>query len=345
MNVNKRIVLVLLVLESAFVAAATNEYYDIVIDKDQSLGEAVVWMRYGLERAVYRGKNNITSSTGVGEAIPTFSEELASRTALVKSLAKLRESPDDGTPLDRIMPYLEFLEKVYNADFMEEYVWMFHRRDGWVKPAALKFSEFGDWLGANSPAIVPRAGAILRISDKSKNDIVTESLYPADEDEEDGSNGGLITTADIAGYNVAAAAANKFVDSLNQGDSYTSSELFATYEKMPKEIMAQEVRKLGRIAQSCKRKEWHFSYVELGVAGNCAVAIVCEDVKRGKAAYDLDPLFMVRQEGDWKVVPGMSDLEYAEVLVSEDELEQLKQCQRWFEERKEELEGEKNNSN
>ena len=340
---NKRIVLGLTAFVFSFALTAEAENYDIVIDKNQSLGEAVVWMRYGLELAVYRDENNITVPSRTIEVFPSFSEELYCREKLVSSLSSLRSNSDKGPSLDRIMPYLDFLEKVQREGYMKEYVWMFHRRDDWMKPGGVKFSEFGIWLGSNSPITVPRTGVILRISDKGKNDIVTEEFYEAHDDVSDSSDV-IVTSSSVDDFKEAEVVAKKFVNSLNNGNSSSASRLFATSDKLPQEVLVREIRDLAKIARSCKEQKWHFSYVELIVVGSCAAAIVCEDVKRGEPAYDLDPLFMVRQGNGWKVVPGMSNLRYAEVILTESEFGQLEQCQKLFKDRKVELDKSKNNS-
>jgi hypothetical protein len=89
---------------------------------------------------------------------------------------------------------------------------------------------------------------------------------------------------------------------------------------------------------------WGYGILEEKVNGDCAVLVLNESTKAGKKAFDIDPAYLIKQNGEWKVMPGFTkwDLskeisaEYqpASMKLDEKKLAAYKELEKWFDERK-----------
>lgn len=93
------------------------------------------WVAYSLDRS--------TCQLGLGGDNPahnsSFDCELGAREALVDTwLEQRRRKQAEDT-------YLNVLAEVSSAGYLEEYVWHYHRRPGWDRPAGLELDAFEEW--------------------------------------------------------------------------------------------------------------------------------------------------------------------------------------------------------
>ena len=84
---------------------------------------------------------------------------------------------------------------------------------------------------------------------------------------------------------------------------------------------------------------WDFEIVEEKIEGDCAVVIINESKKAGKTAFDIDPVYLLKQGDEWKVLPDLSDWDIAE-QVAKDKVGSFKKLEAWFGKRKDELKNE-----
>lgn len=134
-----------------------------------------------------------------------------------------------------------------------------------------------------------------------------------------------------------AATAKLFLEHVHAGRAADAFRMFAVNEKMPKPFVDEERGDLQRLSVPAKAGTWHMTFVEVHVEGAGAVVIVNEDVKCGKPSFDLDPLYLVRLDGQWWIVPGMTKHRPASVLLSKEEYAAFKALEEWFKKRKREL--------
>jgi len=134
-----------------------------------------------------------------------------------------------------------------------------------------------------------------------------------------------------------AATAKLFLEYLHTGRAADAFQMFAINEKMAKPFVDDERGDLERLSVPAEAGTWHMAFVEVHVEGAGAVAVVNEDVKRGRPSLDLDPLYLVRLDGQWWIVPGMTRHSPASVLLSEEEYAVFKALEEWFKKRKQEL--------
>lgn len=145
----------------------------------------------------------------------------------------------------------------------------------------------------------------------------------------------------------------------------TPSESLAAFQKATKEQKLEEAWKhtaqfegaseelttylKSRIERILKISAdgWSFDIVEEKVISDCAVVLINESVKDGKKAFDIDPVFMIKQGADWKVMPNITawdmskripvDQQPASMKFDEPKIEAFKALEKWSEERKQAL--------
>ncbi len=93
------------------------------------------WVAYSLDRSTCQltlGGPNPARNT-------SYECELGAREALVDTWLeqRSRKAADDA--------YLDMLAEVSSAGYLDEYVWQYHRRRGWRRPAGLEMDAFGAW--------------------------------------------------------------------------------------------------------------------------------------------------------------------------------------------------------
>lgn len=81
---------------------------------------------------------------------------------------------------------------------------------------------------------------------------------------------------------------------------------------------------------------WDFEILEEKTEGECAVVVINESKKNGKKSFDIDPVYLIKQNGEWRVLSGISDWDVAKQFAK-DKIESYKKLEAWFESRSETL--------
>jgi hypothetical protein len=81
---------------------------------------------------------------------------------------------------------------------------------------------------------------------------------------------------------------------------------------------------------------WDFDILEEKTEGDCAVVVINESKKHGKKSFDIDPAYLIKQNGEWRVLSGISDWNEAKQFAK-DKIESYKKLETWFESRSETL--------
>ena len=96
---------------------------------------------------------------------------------------------------------------------------------------------------------------------------------------------------------------------------------------------------------------WGFEIIEEKISGDCAVIITNESTKAGKKAFDIDPVFMIKQGKEWRVMPEITqwdmtrripaDKQPASMKLDETKIAAYKALEKWVDDRTEALKKER----
>jgi hypothetical protein len=97
---------------------------------------------------------------------------------------------------------------------------------------------------------------------------------------------------------------------------------------------------------------WGFDILEEKISGDCAAIIINESTKAGKKAFDIDPVFMIKQGEEWRVMPDITQWDMtrripadkvpASMKLDERKVAAYKELEKWVDVRKERLVKERN---
>ncbi|QTN32356.1 hypothetical protein HZ994_08445 [Akkermansiaceae bacterium] len=109
----------------------------------------------------------------------------------------------------------------------------------------------------------------------------------------------------------------------------------AKFEGLPEEATEYFRSKVRRFIDLAG-DGWDFEIIEEKIEGECAVVVINESKKDGNKAFDLDPAFLIKQDGKWRVLPEVTEWRIVR-KVDEDKVDSLEKLSAWFETRKEEI--------
>ena len=109
----------------------------------------------------------------------------------------------------------------------------------------------------------------------------------------------------------------------------------AKFEGLPEEATDYFKAKVQKFID-LTGKGWDFEIVEEKIEGDCAVVVINESKKEGKKAFDLDPAFLIKQEGEWRVLPEVTDWKIAKKVATA-KVASFEKLSTWFETRSEEI--------
>ena len=120
----------------------------------------------------------------------------------------------------------------------------------------------------------------------------------------------------------------------------------AKFEGASEEVTQYLKSRIERILK-LSAEGWGFEIIEENVSGDCAVIVTNESTKGGKKAFDIDPVFMIKQGEEWRVMPDITkwdmtkripaDKQPASMKLDERKVAAYKELGKWFDERKEAL--------
>lgn len=144
-----------------------------------------------------------------------------------------------------------------------------------------------------------------------------------------------VQAAALAGAGTPTEALAAFKKAAQAKDFEAAWKQAAQFEGLPPDATDYFQGKVRRFIE-LTGKGWDFEIVEEKLEGDCAVVVINESRKAGARAFDLDPVYLIRQGEQWKVFPDLSDWEVAE-HVAKDKVESFKTLEAWFKARKAEL--------
>jgi hypothetical protein len=85
------------------------------------------------------------------------------------------------------------------------------------------------------------------------------------------------------------------------GDSEKAWALEAKNLKLPQNLQDEE-RKLAKTNFGRSAGELALEILAEKAEGNCAVFVVSQPMEEGQTGMDLDPIYLIQQEGGWKIL-------------------------------------------
>ena len=147
----------------------------------------------------------------------------------------------------------------------------------------------------------------------------------------------LLVQSAIAGTPAEALAAFKKSTQANEFEA--TWKQVAKFEGLPDQATEHFKGKIRRFIDLAA-EGWEFDIMEEKIEGDCAVVIINESRKAGVKSFDLDPAYLIKQGGEWKIMPDLSDWDIAE-QVAKDKVDSFKTLEAWFKTRKAELRNDK----
>jgi hypothetical protein len=90
--------------------------------------------------------------------------------------------------------------------------------------------------------------------------------------------------------------------------------------------LQEEERKIAKANFDRNGGEVSLEVLAEKVEGDCAAFAVNESKKDGRPAFDLDPIYLLKQEGGWKILPNPGQLKY----VAPEKVEAFAKLEAWF---------------
>ena len=113
----------------------------------------------------------------------------------------------------------------------------------------------------------------------------------------------------------------------------------AKFDDLPDQVTEYLKGKVRRFIDYVSRGS-DFEIIEEKIEGDCAVVVINESKKEGRQAFDIDPAYLIKQDGEWRVFPDLSDWDIVE-HVAKDKVDSYKKLEAWYKKRKVELKKEK----
>lgn len=127
------------------------------VDTFDSPVQQVAWLSYGVGLATFVSENNLSGVLPTGTWQPSFDAEVFARRFQLKAWKEIKETQAVS------YEFMDHMELVDSADFLEEYIWHFYQRPDWPVPEELRLEEFDVWAETNLKDHRPITGATVTI--------------------------------------------------------------------------------------------------------------------------------------------------------------------------------------
>ena len=145
----------------------------------------------------------------------------------------------------------------------------------------------------------------------------------------------LLCTAGLIKAGTPTEALAVFWKAARSGDFDATWKRVVKFDELPPEFVEdqkEKVRKVIKLAAS----GWSVEALEEKVEGDCAV-IVGNEVKGEKSEVpNLDPVYLLKQDNEWKVFAKLTKFDLA-AAGGKEKLEVFGKLKKWYEERKQVL--------
>lgn len=110
------------------------------------------------------------------------------------------------------------------------------------------------------------------------------------------------------------------------GDFEKSWAMEAQKKDLPERLQQQQ-RDLARFSFEHRKEGSDFEVLAERIDGDCAIVIINEIQKEGQPTFDLDPVYLIKQDEQWRICRTQKQLD----LVAPDKAPVFAKLQLWFE--------------
>ena len=136
------------------------------------------------------------------------------------------------------------------------------------------------------------------------------------------------TRSAAAGSDGPELIVGEFASALHRGDVTAGRALLV---KPPAYGVDMYDRVLKRLADAAKQGRYRLRPLDSSAEGNCAVVAVEEtDPSRRGAAADYDPVYLLKEDEGWRVLPGVSSFERPPHPMTPAQKDAYRRLARWF---------------
>lgn len=149
----------------------------------------------------------------------------------------------------------------------------------------------------------------------------------------------LLIQSSFAGTPSQAFAA--FEKAAKEKNFESAWKLTVRFEGLPDHITEEQKKDIRRLIE-ITNNGWSFDILEEKTEGDCAALVADESMKNGKPAFDIDPIYLIKQDGEWKIFSDLTQWDSAKQFAK-DKVDTLTKLEVWFKARKAELRKKHNN--
>jgi hypothetical protein len=96
-------------------------------------------------------------------------------------------------------------------------------------------------------------------------------------------------------------------------------------------------RRVKRLSTLLSGANWDFSILDAKEAGDIAVVLIDDYLKDGRRTIDIKPWYLIRQQGEWKLLGKFTDFELKEYGFDAARIEAYRGLEKWANEREPQL--------
>jgi hypothetical protein len=131
----------------------------------------------------------------------------------------------------------------------------------------------------------------------------------------------------------SAQAVRKFHDALKAAQLAEAQKLIAT---SPQPVRDAE-RRIKRLSTSLSGGAWDFSILDARESADVAVVLIDDYLKDGRKTIDIKPWYLIRQEGQWKLLGKFTDFELKEYGFDAARIADYRALEKWSQDREPQL--------
>ena len=127
------------------------------------------------------------------------------------------------------------------------------------------------------------------------------------------------------------AVASSFFSALRRNKTDEAGRLIAVFPKVPGDFMK---RRIEVMASRMSAGRWDSQVISGRAVGGAAVVIINEGLKSGQQAFDIDPVYLIRQKESWRILPKLTRYNRPYFEFSERQIAEFQQLEKWYKEQK-----------
>jgi hypothetical protein len=130
-----------------------------------------------------------------------------------------------------------------------------------------------------------------------------------------------------------ARAVRQFHDALKSANLPDAAKLLAV---SPQPVRDAD-RRIKRLSTALAGGGWDFSILDAKESGDIAVVLINDNLKDGRKTIDIKPWYLLRQQGEWKLLGKFTDFELKEYGFDEPRIAAYRALETWSQQREPQL--------